>query len=244
MISSTRVRTRAAPAQPASWELKSGDRRDVGVGPEDDLRPLQSLAKLPRPITARSAGAPAAKLDPPQRGHAGLLEVSPRPVQIAAALPGPGPEVHNFQSARRGSDPGAFLQDTPRRSECNHQIVAAGADGCLDDSVDGAGFSHADRPEDQGAAAVLRDQIEEARPIPVGAERGERLLAEDRRHPTLIPLSLSILSISGIAASCSLVTLGKTESSWIVPFWWSSKKVLITSAPSATSAWSGMDVTV
>ena len=84
-----------------------GHAAEVGLRREDDLRPLQARAVLPRPITARSAGAPAAKLDPPQRGHAGLLEVSPRPVQIAAALPGPGPEVHNFQSARRGSDPGA-----------------------------------------------------------------------------------------------------------------------------------------
>ena len=160
LISSTRVRTLrgAGPAGQLGAEVRRP--RDVGVGPEDDLRPLQSLAILPRPITARSAGAPAAKLDPPQRGHAGLLEVSPRPVQIAAALPGPGPKVHNFQSARRGSDPGAFLQDTPRRSECNHQIVAAGADGCLDDSVDGAGFSHADRPEDQAPppCAVIKSR--------------------------------------------------------------------------------------
>ena len=206
--------------------------------------PSSPLTILPGPITARPAGAPAAEFNPPQRGHPGLLEVSPRPVQIAAARPGPGTEVHNFQSARRVSDPGAFLQDTPRRSECNHQVVAAGADGGLDDPVDGVALAHADRPVDEDAAAVRRDQIEKARPIPVGAERGDRLLAEDRRHLTLIPLNLSIRSISGIAASCSLVALGKTEASSIVPFWWFSRKVLITSAPSSTSSWSGTAVTV
>ena len=40
------------------------------------------------------------------------------------------------------------------------------------------------------------------------AERGERLLAEDRRSSDLDPLQLEHPAISGIAASCSLVTLG------------------------------------